>query len=198
MGHATSDVPLSTDAQRFLLGLARTTIDERLGGRPPQIPSIDGLPCRRELEDPRGAFVTLKIGGVLRGCIGHVVAVAPLWQSVRDNALAAAFEDPRFPELVADELPKTTIEISALTPMRPAMPNEVQVGHHGILIERGRSRGLLLPQVATEYGWDRETFLDHTCRKAGLEPGCWRRDDTAINIFSAEIFGEEDFENSEL
>jgi AmmeMemoRadiSam system protein A len=192
MGSGHSDVPLSTEARRFLLALARSTIDDRLRGRTREAPPVSGLPCGRALEDPRGAFVTLKIDGVLRGCIGHVVAVAPLWQAVRDNALAAAFEDPRFPALAREELPQTTIEISALTPMRPAVPDEVQVGHHGILIERGPSRGLLLPQVATEYGWDRETFLDHTCRKAGLEPGCWRRPDTEIKIFSAEVFGERD------
>ena len=192
MGSSDSDLPLSTEARHVLLALARSTIEDRLRGHSLEPPSISSLPCRRELEDPRGAFVTLKINGVLRGCIGHVVAVAPLWLAVRDNALAAAFEDPRFPELAGEELPKITIEISALTPMRPAGADDVQVGRHGILIERGRARGLLLPQVATEYGWDRETFLDHTCRKAGLENGCWRHPETRVSVFAAEVFGEKD------
>jgi len=121
-----------------------------------------------------------------------VIGVAPLWRAVRDNAIAAAFEDPRFAPVEADELPHTHIEISALTPLRRVDFDEVVVGRDGILLENGISRGLLLPQVAVEYSWDRETFLDHTCRKAGLEPGCWRHPDTIISTFSAQVFGEEE------
>jgi AmmeMemoRadiSam system protein A len=176
------------DLRLFLLDLARTTIEKRLQGVPLPAPEPD-VPV---LLEPRGAFVTLKIGGRLRGCIGHVIGVAPLWRAVRDNAFAAAFEDPRFAPLGPDELPNTTIEISVLTPLRVATPEEVAVGRDGILVERGRARGLLLPQVAVEYGWDRTTFLDHTCRKAGLEPGCWRDPDTVISVFSAEVFGEDE------
>lgn len=172
---------------RFLLDLARETIQCRLNGDP--LPSRE--PDREVLLEHRGAFVTLKIAGRLRGCIGHVVGVAPLWQAVRDNAISAAFHDPRFEPLQADELPQTVIEISALTPLRRGTPDEVMVGRDGIMIERGPARGLLLPQVASELGWNRETFLDHTCRKAGLEPGCWRHPDTVISIFSAQVFGEE-------
>ena len=177
---------LDRDAQQFLLSLARETIQRRLDEEP--LPSPE--PCHPILLERRGAFVTLKIDGRLRGCIGHVVGVVPLWQAVRDNAIAAAFDDPRFDPLLAEELPTTSIEISALTPLRRVAAAEVVVGRDGILIERGRSRGLLLPQVAVEYGWDLETFLDHTCRKAGLEPGCWRHPDTVISTFSAEVFGE--------
>ncbi|MCW8985045.1 MAG: AmmeMemoRadiSam system protein A [Thermoanaerobaculales bacterium] len=175
-------------AIRFLLALARETIQSRLNGLPLPSPEPDDA----ILNEPRGAFVTLKIDGRLRGCIGHVIGVAPLWRAVRDNAIAAAFEDPRFAPLEADELPSTKIEISALTPLRPVVYDEVIVGRDGILLENGISRGLLLPQVAVEYGWDRETFLDHTCRKAGLEPGCWRDPDTVISTFSAQVFGEEE------
>jgi AmmeMemoRadiSam system protein A len=171
-----------------LIDLARTTIQARLDGVP--LPSRE--PEDEGLLDRRGAFVTLKIDGRLRGCIGHVVGVAPLWLAVRDNAIAAAFEDPRFAPLEAKELQITRIEISALTPLRRVTAEEIEVGRDGILIEQGGARGLLLPQVPVEYGWDRETFLDHTCRKAGLEPGCWRSPDTVLSAFSAEVFGEED------
>jgi AmmeMemoRadiSam system protein A len=179
---------LCRDDRQFLLALARSTIEGRFQGQP--LPSI--APAQPILLEPRGAFVTLKIDGRLRGCIGHVIGVVPLWQAVRDNAIAAAFEDPRFDPLVEDELPTVHLEVSALTPLRRVSAAEVVVGRHGILIERGRSRGLLLPQVAVEYGWDLETFLNHTCRKAGLEPGCWRHEDTIISTFSAEVFGEDD------
>ena len=177
---------IDADDRRFLLDLVRATITANLCHR-----SVASTPPDSAvLLETRGAFVTLKIDCVLRGCIGHVIGVAPLWQAVRDNALAAAFEDPRFSPLTFDELQEVDIEISVLTPLHRSSPEEVVVGHHGILIESGAARGLLLPQVATEYGWDRETFLDHTCGKAGLEPGCWRHPDTTISTFSAEVFGE--------
>jgi AmmeMemoRadiSam system protein A len=177
---------IAAEDRRFLLELARATIEARLSDRPLPCPSPDSA----VLLELRGAFVTLKIDEVLRGCIGHVVGVAPLWRAVRDNALAAAFEDPRFKPLTLDELPHVRIEISVLTPLCNSAAEDVVVGHHGILVERGTSRGLLLPQVPVEFGWDRETFLDRTCRKAGLEPGCWRHPDTTISTFSAEVFAE--------
>jgi hypothetical protein len=177
---------IATEDRRFLLELARSTIGARLSDRPLTFPSPDSA----VLLERRGAFVTLKIGEVLRGCIGHVIGVVPLWRTVRDNALAAAFEDPRFQPLSADDLAKVRIEISVLTPLRTSTVEDVVVGHHGILVENGGARGLLLPQVAVEYGWDRETFLDHSCRKAGLAPGCWRHPDTTISTFSAEVFAE--------
>jgi AmmeMemoRadiSam system protein A len=170
----------------ILLSLARESIRCRLAGEPAPSPeSVGGV-----LIESRGAFVTLKIDGRLRGCIGHVVGVEPLWKAVRSNAVAAAFDDPRFEPLRSDELDEAQIEISALSPLRGVDADDVVVGRDGILIERGPRRGLLLPQVAVEYGWDRETFLDHTCRKAGLEPGCWRHADTVIWVFSAEVFSE--------
>jgi AmmeMemoRadiSam system protein A len=178
---------LSRGSRDRLLELARRTIADRLGTISE---SRQEPPFSKELEEPRGAFVTLKIDGRLRGCIGRVIAVTPLWQTVRDNAIAAAFEDPRFPRLSVEELSRATIEISVLTPMQPAASSDVEVGRHGVMIERGAARGLLLPQVAVEHGWDRETLLEHTCRKAGLEPGCWRHPDTVIKVFSAEVFGE--------
>ena len=186
MNPATTPEEIAAEDRRFLLELARATIDARLSKRPLPSPTPDSA----LLLETRGAFVTLKIEGRLRGCIGHVIGVAPLWRAVRDNAVAAAFEDPRFPPLTPDELQRVRIEISVLTPLFRSSAEEVVVGRHGILIERGAARGLLLPQVAVEYGWDWETFLDHTCRKAGLQPGCWRHPDTTISTFSAEVFGE--------
>ncbi len=188
MNIGSTEHAIDGHATRFLLALARETIQCRLDGAP--LPSLE--PDDQKLLEPRGAFVTLKIEGRLRGCIGHVIGVAPLWRAVRDNAIAAAFEDPRFAPMEADELPDTQIEISALTPLRRVDFDGVVVGRDGVLLERGLARGLLLPQVAAEYGWDRETFLDHTCRKAGLEPGCWRHPDTVISVFSAQVFGEDE------
>jgi len=177
---------IAAEDRRFLLEFARATINASLSGQP--LPSsTNGSEVLLQI---RGAFVSLKIDRRLRGCIGHVVGVAPLWRAVRDNAAAAAFEDPRFPPLTLDELPHVRIEISVLTPLRTSAAEDVVVGHHGVLVERGASRGLLLPQVPVEFGWDREAFLDHTCRKAGLEPGCWHHPDTTISTFSAEVFGE--------
>jgi AmmeMemoRadiSam system protein A len=121
-----------------------------------------------------------------------VVGVLPLWRTVEENAVAAAFSDPRFPPLTREELDETRIEISVLSPLRHVSPEHVVVGRDGVLVVRGASRGLLLPQVATEYGWDRETLLDHTCRKAGLDPGAWKHPDTKISTFTAEVFGEGD------
>ena len=184
----SSELAINGHGTRCLLALAREAIQCRLDGKP--IPSSE--PSDQKLLEPRGAFVTLKIGGRLRGCIGHVIGVAPLWRTVRDNAIAAAFEDPRFGPLQAEEMDHTHIEISALTPLQQVGFHDIVVGRDGILLERGQARGLLLPQVAVEYGWDRETFLDHTCRKAGLEPGCWRHPDTVISTFSAQVFGEEE------
>jgi AmmeMemoRadiSam system protein A len=188
MNAETTPPSLDSEEQRVLLDLARRTIDARLRGLPPPEPRTDSAALR----EVRGAFVTLKIDGRLRGCIGHVIGVVQLWRAVRDNAAAAAFEDPRFPPLTADELESARLEISALTPLQVSQPEGVIVGRDGILIERGAARGLLLPQVAVEYDWDRQTFLDQTCRKAGLEAGCWRHPDTVISTFSAQVFGEEE------
>ena len=180
--------PLSSEERSLLLRLVRDTLSARFRGEPLPEPPIPEGP----LTELRGAFVTLKEKGQLRGCIGHVVGLEPLWKSVRSNAINAAFHDPRFSPLEPDELPRVKIEISALTPLEEvASPDEIEVGLHGVMIEKGLYRGLLLPQVAVEYGWDRETFLDYTCRKAGLQPGCWKDQDARISVFSAEVFSED-------
>jgi len=177
----------SPNEQAGLLDIARTSIAEGLQGRavdPPQ----SAFPA---LDEGRGAFVTLKLDGNLRGCIGRVTSEWPLWETVARMARAAAFEDPRFPPLDPEELPRVTLEISVLTvPARVDDVSAIEVGRDGLIVERGMSRGLLLPQVATEWGWDRETFLDQTCVKAGLSVGAWRDPETIVFSFSAEVFGE--------
>ncbi len=143
-----------------------------------------------ELVKEKGAFVTIKKSGNLRGCIGHIVGDMPLYQTVADMAVEAAFGDPRFPPLLPEELKEIEIEISALSELkRIEHVNKIEVGKHGILIRKGFNSGLLLPQVATEYGWSREEFLEHTCQKAGLDKDAWR-EGMDIYIFSAEVFGE--------
>ncbi len=178
---------LTTEEKSWLLDLARSTLEARLAKKPLPQPEVPRGPLR----ELRGAFVTLKIHGSLRGCIGYVIAREPLWLTVRDNVLNAALHDPRFPALTAEELPRTKIEISALTPLEFVDdPSDVEVGRDGLMIERGSARGLLLPQVPVEHGWDRDTFLDQTCHKAGMEPGCWRDQATRILRFRAEVFSE--------
>lgn len=180
---------LTNDEQKLLLKLARATLEAEFGPRAsPPCEVVEGPLCEH-----RGAFVTLTKDGQLRGCIGHVTGVEPLWRSVVDNARGAAFRDPRFPALQPEELETVVIEISALSPLEIVDgSDEITVGSHGLLLERGLSRGLLLPQVAARYGWDAATFLDQTCRKAGMEPGCWRAADTTIYRFTVDSFSEED------
>jgi AmmeMemoRadiSam system protein A len=145
------------------------------------------------LKEKRGAFVTLKKRGHLRGCIGYIKAVKPLWETVQEMAVAAAFHDPRFPVLQAEELKDLSLEISVLSPLqRIKNINDIEVGKHGLYIVRGYNSGLLLPQVAVEYGWDRQTFLRETCHKAGLSSDDWMDKETEIYIFSADYFGDTD------
>ena len=181
--------PLHAAERTTLLRLARDAIASRLSGRP--APVIEPPPG--PLREDRGAFVTLTLCGELRGCIGHVVATLPLWETVRENAVNAAFRDPRFPPVTAEELGRIALEISALTPLRAvSSPDEIEVGRHGLMIRVGAARGLLLPQVASEQGWDRFAFLQQTCRKAGLDPDAWRRPDALLEVFEAEVFGDAD------
>ncbi len=178
-----------------LLEIARQAIENRLSGR-----RSEELPGREQspggeipavLEEKRGVFVTLHRKGALRGCIGYIEGFKPLFQAVGEMALAAAFGDPRFPPVTAAELPELDVEISVLTPLRKMSdPSEITIGEHGLYIVKGPSSGLLLPQVAVEYGWDRQTFLRHTCLKAGLLETAWQDPDSEIYLFGAQIFGE--------
>jgi AmmeMemoRadiSam system protein A len=180
---------LTAVERQMLLTLARRSIEHYLrDGSRIELPKAEGL-----LAEPCGAFVTLTRRGTLRGCIGHLVGYAPLVETVREMAIAAATEDPRFRNVRPEELPELDIEISVLSPLRRVKDvAEIEVGTHGILIRQGRQQGVLLPQVATEYGWDRETFLAHTCLKAGLPTEAWKDPATSIEIFSAEVFGEKE------
>ncbi len=184
---------LSPAEREELLRAARRTLEEYLVNQ--RTPSIEAKAPR--LLEPRGAFVTLHRGRQLRGCIGTFEATNPLLDTVQRMAIAAATTDPRFPAVTADELSDLWLEISALTPLRRATADEIEVGVHGIYVTRGYFRGVLLPQVATEHGWDRQTFLEHTCMKAGLPPSAWREPDLRIEIFSADVFGERDGATSE-
>ena len=185
-GKAVSIGILDGAARTELLGIARRAIEATVrDGRAPEPKSASAA-----LQTPQGAFVTITIGGELRGCIGTFREDTPLFRTVAQMAVAAAREDPRFPPLTAAELPKIHVEISALTPMKPvADAREIEVGRHGLYITRGYNSGVLLPQVATEYGWDRTTFLEQTCRKAGLPKNAWQ-EGAKILSFEAEVFGE--------
>ena len=181
---------LSHEQRKQLLRIARESIEAVLQGRRPE---VDSAALDETLNRPSGAFVSLHTkDGDLRGCIGSIHAIAPLWQAISSSAINAAFRDPRFFPLRADELPDVDIEISVMSPIEPvASADEIMVGRDGLIVSRGSRAGLLLPQVATEYGWDRETFLRQTCVKAGLSPESWRSPECRIERFSAEVFGEQ-------
>jgi AmmeMemoRadiSam system protein B/AmmeMemoRadiSam system protein A len=180
--------PLSAQDRRILMHIARSTIEAVVQGKEPPHVEVNSPSL---LED-RGAFVTIKKEGNLRGCIGYIIGIKPLYQTVREVAEWAALRDPRFDPVRPEELPFLQLEISALSaPRRITDTHEIQVGVHGIIMRRSYRQGLLLPQVAAEYGWDRQTFLEQTCRKAGLPPNAWKDEETEIEIFSAEVFGEE-------
>ncbi len=188
-GDEETEGDISRDERIFLLRLARHVISNAAGIKSEKPEMLDS----GVLEEKRGGFVTLRKKGRLRGCIGYISAVKPLVETIEEMAYAAAFRDTRFPPVKAEELPELTIEISVLSPVRVIDdPSVIEVGKHGIILTRGDRSGLLLPQVAVEYGWDRETFLDQTCIKAGLPLGAWRDKDTRIEIFSAEVFSEEE------
>ncbi len=175
--------------RRQLLRIAREAIEVVHAGRAPE---WDARDFDDELCRPAGAFVTLRTkGGDLRGCIGSIHPVHPLYHAVTSSAISAAFRDLRFVPVQPEELPRLEIEISVMGPIeRVATPGEIMVGRDGLIVSRGHRAGLLLPQVATEYGWERETFLAQTCVKAGLPPAAWRLQDTRIERFAAEVFGE--------
>jgi len=175
---------LGVEDQQRLLRLARAALEARVQHRAP--PPID---CGGALDWPRGAFVTIHAGGDLRGCLGQIGADAPLGATVAHLAAVVSDSDPRFDPVTPPELPEIDIEISVLTPEREVAADDVEVGRHGVIVEQGGRRGLLLPQVATEQRWDRETLLSHTCLKARLAPDAWRHG-ARILVFEAQVFGE--------
>jgi AmmeMemoRadiSam system protein B/AmmeMemoRadiSam system protein A len=179
------DLGLNEQEKELLHRIVKETIKSHLEGKSLPNFHIDSS----TLQEQRGAFVSLHKEGMLRGCIGHIRADHPLHATIKEMAIAAAFEDPRFPPLTRKEFDKVDIEISVLTPFKKNTDiNAIEVGKHGLYIVKGFNSGLLLPQVATEYGWDRVTFLEHTCNKAGLHKDAWKEKDTEIYLFSADVF----------
>lgn len=175
-----------TDAQqRALVGIARDAVRDSVTGR------ATGVPFAGDLPDASGAFVTLKKHGALRGCMGTLECRRPLAEEVARVAVCAAREDPRFAPVSPDELDDLEVEVSVLGPLEPIDPLDpgaIVIGRHGLVVEQGPRRGLLLPQVATERNMDRETFLAHTCAKAGLPPDAWRNG-ARVYRFAADVCG---------
>jgi uncharacterized protein len=177
---------LTEREQKELLRIARETIIAHVSGN--TISDVSNP--SRGLTLKNGCFVTIKQKGQLRGCIGNFVSDKPLWQLVQEMAKSAATQDPRFYPMKPADLDEFEVDISMLSPLKKISDVEdIVVGTHGIYIIKNHCRGVLLPQVATEYGWDRDTFLRHTCIKAGLQEEAWKKD-CEIYIFSAQVFGE--------
>jgi AmmeMemoRadiSam system protein A len=184
---------LTSDERRRLLRVAREALAAACDGRAPD----ETHPPLGPLAEPCGAFVSLHREGELRGCIGTFVQDRPLEWVVRDMAVAAGFEDPRFCPLQSVELGSLDIEISVLSELCRTTADAVVPGFHGVSVALGSAKGVFLPRVAVEAGWDRETLLAEACRKAGLEPDAWRRPQAEISVFTAEAFGESDLAEPE-
>ena len=201
----------SQEQRRTLLGIAHEAVLSVVEHRP----FAQAPPLLPGLSEPRGVFTTLYLPSdppgdlvgdfrrdlnrephrELRGCVGYAVPIAPLYRAVAETARAAAFEDSRFLPVTRDEALKLEVSLSVLSLLFPIRPEAVEVGRHGLIVSKGARRGLLLPQVPVEHGWDRETFLEQTCRKAGLPLDAWRKAAT-IEAFTAEVFGDADVEKS--
>ncbi len=182
---------LTPEEGRMAVRLARMAIERAVNGERmvlPPLPPVFG--------EKRGVFVTIKRHGLLRGCIGLPYPIKPLGEAIIEAAASAALEDPRFPPVSSLEVDDIEIEVTVLTPPRPLecqpleRPEHVEVGRHGLIVSGLGRAGLLLPQVATEYGWNSREFLDQTCVKAGLPPGCWRRGDVAVLTFEGQVIEE--------
>jgi AmmeMemoRadiSam system protein A len=184
------DFDLTREEKVILLQVARESIRDHLGGVETKRHRVAATPGLRQ---KCGIFVTLHRGRALRGCIGFITSSKPLIELTAETAVASAFQDSRFKPLQEEELGEVEIELSVLSSLKRVQSiEEIQVGIHGIIVRCGFYSGLLLPQVATEHGWDRETFLSNTCYKAGLEDDCWRNPDTEIEVFSALVFNEKE------
>lgn len=178
--------PLTEQDRKTLLWLARQALEDGVCGAL----ELKELPHPAEaLTECRGAFVTLRKHGELRGCIGHIQGSAPLYKTVQECAVAAALADPRFRPVTPDETPLLHLEISVLTTPEEIAPDKIVIGEHGLIVSRGSRRGLLLPQVPATWNWDREQFLEQTCLKAGLPADAWKQG-ARIEAFTAEVFEE--------
>ncbi len=179
--------PLNLEEQKYLLKLARASLVNFL--KPGEkFPAPMNSPA---LQQKLGAFVTLHSGTELRGCTGYITSEKPLPETIKIMAVTAASKDPRFPPVSLPELPQIEIEISVLSPLKKIEKiEEIEIGRHGLLVSRPPVRGLLLPQVATELGWDRQTFVERTCWKAGLPSDAYRDADVELFVFTAQVFDE--------
>jgi AmmeMemoRadiSam system protein A len=185
-GFGVRDSMLTQDEELLLLWIARQALEARVACL-----GVPEVVCVGPLALRCGAFVSIHNGADLRGCLGRLTTDSPLGRTLVHLGGAVADSDPRFPPVSPAELPRLHIEISLLTPERPiASIDQIDVGRHGLIVEYGRSRGLLLPQVATEYAWDRETFVAHTCIKAGLPRDAWKSG-ARFHVFEAHVFSEE-------
>ena len=183
----SSQSTIEAGERQRLLRLARRALEARVGRQRAPAPERGGV-----LDEPRGAFVTIRRHGELRGCLGRIAPDVPLAETIADLGASVSDSDPRFNPVAPAELDDIDVEISVLTPEREVHAiADIVPGRHGVVIEQGSRRGLLLPQVATEQGWDAETFVSQTCRKAGLPPDAWRHG-AKMFVFEAEVFGEED------
>ena len=183
--YKSSNMPLSKDNKQRLLDIAHQAIESCLRGEPAPVSGIES----EELNEPCGAFVSLHREGALRGCIGIFISEKPLHETIGEMAVAAATKDTRFTPVSSNEFEELDIEISVLSPLEFIDDvTRIEIGRHGLYIVKGYARGVLLPQVATQNGFDRETFLEQTCIKAGLAPDEWQQG-AEIFIFEAEVFG---------
>lgn len=179
---------LTSKERGVLLSIARKSIETHIQSGQIYIEPRE----EKTLNARNGCFVTIKQNGQLRGCIGNFQSELPIFREVAEMAVASASKDPRFYPMKEEDLNDFSLEISVLSPLHKIeVFEEIEVGKHGIYLEKGYYRGVLLPQVAIEHGWDRETFLNQTCVKAGLPTDAWSADDAEIYIFSAQVFGEE-------
>lgn len=174
----------SADERVVLLKLAHDAIASALEHR-----EISSTPPTPHLAELRGAFTTLYHGGNLRGCVGYVFPKASIYQTVIETARGAAFEDTRFWPVVREELPELEVSLSILSALHSIHPEELEVGRHGLVVSMSGHRGLLLPQVPVERGWNRTIFLQQTCLKAGLPPNAWQTG-AELEVFTAEVFGD--------
>jgi len=182
--------PLTKEQKKFLLETAKQTMSAFVKDKK----VLDVSSSDPRLSAQEGAFVTITKHGQLRGCIGHIIGDQPLLQTVRDMAVAAASQDPRFPPVKPEELNDLDLEISVLSkPQKISDPNSIQLGTHGVIVSQGFNKGVFLPQVAAETGWNLDQFMSELCsQKAGLPPDCWKDAKTTVEIFTADVFSEKD------
>jgi AmmeMemoRadiSam system protein A len=178
----------SPEERSLLLRLAHEAIESALENR-----RISLEPPSPHLAEPRGVFTTIYLLGELRGCVGYVLPVTSLYRGVAETARAAAAEDTRFRPVTREEASQLEVSLSVLSPLSATTPEQIEIGRHGLVVSMGGHRGLLLPQVPIEHHWDRVTFLEQTCRKAGLPMDAWKMGAT-LEAFTAEVFGEGDHE----